>query len=240
MILPPLFCRQFLQLRCFPDNLRRRYWKGRKYAILFFMAKNGGETMFYSYGGKSVMKVGKIVKIAAGVAGVMVLAGVAAAGNYFIGRGGSYYQTAEDGSETYTYVNGKNSVWGFSAGGRLSQLWGLDNEYGYQRYGLPSPAATILAYSGWYDEDFAGCYGTQPPTFFAYVKEDKVIGQQNVKDIEKTIDIMEDLDKDIEVRSYDHAYHGFGTGAGTDADGWMDEAISFWEKAGDKRKALYK
>lgn len=90
-----------------------------------------------------------------------------------------------------------------SAGGRLSQLWGLDNEY------------------------FAGCYGTQPPTFFAYVKEDKVIGEQNVKDIEKTIDIMKNLDKDIEVRAYDHAYHGFGTGAGTDADGWMDEAISF-------------
>ena len=78
--------------------------------------------------------------------------------------------------------------------------------------------------------DFAGCYGTQPPTFFAYVKEDKVIGEQNVKDIEKTIDIMKNLDKDIEVRAYDHAYHGFGTGAGTDADGWMDEAISFWEK----------
>lgn len=55
------------------------------------------------------MKVGKIVKIAAGVAGVIVLAGAAAAGNYFIGRGGSYYQTAEDGSEAYTYVNGKNS-----------------------------------------------------------------------------------------------------------------------------------
>ena len=117
-----------------------------------------------------------------------------------------------------------------SAGGRLSQLWGLDNESGYQRYGLPSPAAAMLAYSGWYDEDFAGCYGTQPPTFFAYVKEDKVIGEQNVKDIEKTIDIMKNLDKDIEVRAYDHAYHGFGTGAGTDADGWMDEAISFWEK----------
>ena len=62
------------------------------------------------------------------------------------------------------------------------------------------------------------------------LKEDKVIGEQNVKDIEKTIDIMKNLDKDIEVRAYDHAYHGFGTGAGTDADGWMDEAISFWEK----------
>lgn len=32
---------------------------------------------------------------------------------------------------------------------------------------------------------------------------------------------------EVEVRAYDHAYHGFGTGAGTDADGWMDEAISF-------------
>lgn len=135
-----------------------------------------------------------------------------------------------DHADKFQVSSENYSVWGFSAGGRLSQLWGLDNEYGYQRYGLPSPAAAMLAYSGWYDEDFAGCYGTQPPTFFAYVKEDKVIGEQNVKDIEKTIDIMKNLDKDIEVRAYDHAYHGFGTGAGTDADGWMDEAISFWEK----------
>jgi len=26
------------------------------------------------------------------------------------------------------------------------------------------------------------------------------------------------------------AGHGFGTGEGTDAEGWMDYAIRFWEK----------
>lgn len=38
------------------------------------------------------MKAGKIVKI---TVSVIVLGGLAAAGNYFIGRDGSYYQTAD-------------------------------------------------------------------------------------------------------------------------------------------------
>ena len=52
------------------------------------------------------MKAGKIVKI---TVSVIVLGGLAAAGNYFIGRDGSYYQTAKDGSQTYAYINEKNS-----------------------------------------------------------------------------------------------------------------------------------
>ena len=43
--------------------------------------------------GKSIMKAGKIVKI---TVSVIVLGGLAAAGNYFIGRDGSSYQTAKD------------------------------------------------------------------------------------------------------------------------------------------------
>ena len=34
----------------------------------------------------------------------------------------------------------------------------------------------------------------------------------------------------VEYRRYEKAGHGFGTGAGTDAEGWMDHALDFWER----------
>lgn len=33
-----------------------------------------------------------------------------------------------------------------------------------------------------------------------------------------------------EFHLYRHASHGFGTGRGTDAWGWMDDAVRFWEE----------
>jgi hypothetical protein len=35
---------------------------------------------------------------------------------------------------------------------------------------------------------------------------------------------------EVEYRRYKTAGHGFGTGKGTDAEGWMDHAIGFWKK----------
>ena len=33
----------------------------------------------------------------------------------------------------------------------------------------------------------------------------------------------------VEYRKYPNLGHGFGLGTGTSADGWIDEAIQFWE-----------
>jgi len=35
---------------------------------------------------------------------------------------------------------------------------------------------------------------------------------------------------DVEYRRYQSAGHGFGLGAGTDAEGWVDLAVQFWQR----------
>lgn len=122
------------------------------------------------------------------------------------------------------------SVWGFSAGGRTTFLWGLDNDYGYGHYGLPAPAAMVLVYSGWYDERFEGQYGAVPPTYFAWLPEDDVIGAENIDGIRRYIDLLRGQGTVVEEHAYHEARHGFGEGRGTDAEGWIAQAADFWER----------
>lgn len=121
------------------------------------------------------------------------------------------------------------SVWGFSAGGRTTWLWGLDEECGYAAHGLPAPAAMVLVYSGWYDEARAGHYGAMPPCYFAWLPEDDVIGAENAAGIGRMIDELRTLGIPCEESRYHQAKHGFGEGRGTDAEGWIEIAVSFWE-----------
>ena len=122
------------------------------------------------------------------------------------------------------------AVCGFSAGGRLCQMWGLDNEYGYRNFDIAKPAVSMLIYSGWDDAAFDGYYCTEPPTFFASVQDDAVIGKKLSDGIEKYGEKLKELGIPVERHIYSGSLHGFGTGAGTDAEGWTDEAILFWQK----------
>lgn len=119
------------------------------------------------------------------------------------------------------------STWGFSAGGQLCQMWGMDAEYGYKAYDLPMPSVSVLAYSGWLSGTSEE-YKSEPPTFFSYTLNDKVIGQSHVRQIENHMLTLKQYG--IETRKFvsNNARHGYGTGEGTDAKGWMEEAIRFW------------
>lgn len=121
------------------------------------------------------------------------------------------------------------SIWGFSAGGQLCQLWGTNTEYGYKAYGLPAPSAAILAYSGWIDGFGEKEYETEPPTFLAYTENDKVIGKESVNSIKEYGQILREHGTAEEFVSR-KAPHGFGTGEGTDAEGWMEKAVAFWRE----------
>ena len=121
------------------------------------------------------------------------------------------------------------SVWGFSAGGRTTFLWGLDNDYGYKAWDLPAPAAMILVYSGWYDAQFEGQYNTVPPTYLAWLPNDDVIGQENIEGIRRYIDLLDQMDIPYAQDTFYEAKHGFGEGRGTDAEGWVQDAAAFWE-----------
>ena len=43
------------------------------------------------------------------------------------------------------------------------------------------------------------------------------------------LEAMREAGIDVEYRKYQHAGHGFGLGIGTDAEGWIEHAIRFWE-----------
>jgi len=121
-------------------------------------------------------------------------------------------------------VDKKNySLWGGSAGARMVGDIALS---GVKRYGgknLPTPSAAVIAYTGHstYSSDF-------PPTFLTVSADDHIA---NVSVVERRADNLKKAGVKVEYRRYEHAGHGFGTGVGTDAEGWIDHAMDFWERS---------
>ena len=66
-----------------------------------------------------------------------------------------------------------------------------------------------------------------PPVFITVAANDPIA---NVNIVDKRVDNLRKADIDVEYRRYETARHGFGLGTGTDAEGWFDLAVSFWQK----------
>lgn len=114
------------------------------------------------------------------------------------------------------------SLWGGSAGARMAAWVG---SYGAAAFGaddLPQPAAVIMQYTGLseYSED-------DPATFVTVGESD---GIANWRIMKARLDGMSALGIDTEFHSYPGLSHGFGLGTSTVAEGWIDEAIAFWQR----------
>lgn len=114
------------------------------------------------------------------------------------------------------------SLWGGSAGARMAADLG---SYGAAAFGgdrVPRPATVVMAYTGHtrYTEN-------DPPTC-AVVSQDDPIASPHV--MERRIAALNAAGVDTEFHLYRNAGHGFGVGTGTDAEGWMELAVRFWEK----------
>ena len=48
--------------------------------------------------------------------------------------------------------------------------------------------------------------------------------------MERRVENLRNAGVEVEYRRYRNAGHGFGLGVGTDADGWIEDAVRFWEK----------
>lgn len=113
------------------------------------------------------------------------------------------------------------SLWGGSAGARMAAWLG---SYGTAAFGeeeLPRPAAVIMQYTG-YSE-----YSENDPPTYACVGENDGIANWQI--MESRLDNMETLGIETEFHKYPGLRHGFGLGTGTTAEGWIDEAVVFWE-----------
>lgn len=145
------------------------------------------------------------------------------------------------------------AVFGFSSGGHLVAEYGTAN-CGYKNAGLPKPSMLGLAYpalnleyqselmdvvvntmlkKGWTKDDrevfnvFHHIDQTYPKTFFWQTKEDESVPY------ELNFMILQDcLEKNNILhiaKSVEHGGHGLGLGSGSEAEGWLDEAVEFWE-----------
>lgn len=114
------------------------------------------------------------------------------------------------------------SLWGGSAGARMAAWLGT---YGPEAFGggdLPRPGTVIMQYTGLseYSE-------SDPPTYACVGDQD---GIANWRVMQARLEAMQQAGIDTEFHVYSGLGHGFGLGTGTSAEGWINNAVAFWER----------
>lgn len=114
------------------------------------------------------------------------------------------------------------SLWGGSAGARMAAWLGT---YGPAAFGgddLPRPGTVVMQYTG------LGEYSEEdPPTYACVGDRDSIASWQITK---ARLDAMRADGIPTEFHRYPSLGHGFGLGTGTSAEGWLDDAVDFWEQ----------
>ena len=116
------------------------------------------------------------------------------------------------------------SLWGGSAGARMAAILG-NRRYLAQLTGrrdIPQAAAVIMQYTGYgevsrEDAPVYTCVGTRD-------------GIAYWKTMERRRGALKALGIPTEFHAYPGLGHGFGLGTGTAAEGWLEDAVAFWEK----------
>ena len=145
------------------------------------------------------------------------------------------------------------AVIGYSSGGQITGLFGTD-AVGYRNYGLPKPGALLLGYpvntfwelkpgyrilldpdvlaQRYYDMNVSDYITPDyPPTFFWCGKNDLTLMLMDwYAQIPQLQKAMEKNGVPYVSHVYDNAPHSISTGRGTDAEGWLNEAVAFWEE----------
>ena len=114
------------------------------------------------------------------------------------------------------------SLWGGAAGARMAADLG---SYGAAAFGgehVPRPAAVVMGYTG-----HTRYTKNDPPTFAVVSLDDPIASPRVMK---RRITALNAAGVDTEFHLYRNAGHGFGVGTGSDAEGWMELAVRFWEK----------
>lgn len=114
------------------------------------------------------------------------------------------------------------SLWGGSAGARMAAWLGT---YGPEAFGggdLPRPGTVIMQYTGLSEHS-----ESDPPTYACVGDQD---GIANWRVMQARLETMQQAGIDTEFHVYSGLGHGFGLGIGTSAEGWINDAVAFWEK----------
>lgn len=157
-----------------------------------------------------------VLRYRAGQGGTVATQDLAAAISYI------FRQAGRLGVSTDGY-----SLWGSSAGARMAAAIG---SHGVAHFGgddLPKPSAVVMAYTG-----HADVSSDEPPTFVVVGEQDSIAPPAAM---ERRIAALRQGGTEVKYHKYKNLGHGFGLGTGTSAEGWIDEAIRFWERFTTKR-----
>lgn len=126
-------------------------------------------------------------------------------------------------SETLNVATDGYSLWGSSAGARMAASIGSHGVVAFGGDDLPKPAAVVVAYTAHSDHS-----DNEPPTFVVVGSDDGIAPPSAM---ENRIAELKRLGTQVEYQKFPSVGHGFGTGTGTSAEGWITEATRFWERS---------
>lgn len=115
------------------------------------------------------------------------------------------------------------SLWGGSAGARMAAWVGTHGTQAFGGRELPKPAAVIMEYTG-----LSEVNGSEPPTFSVVGTAD---GIADWRVMESRTNRIRANGTPAEIEVFEGLFHGFGLGTGTQAEGWIEEAVRFWQEA---------
>jgi acetyl esterase/lipase len=151
-----------------------------------------------------------VLKYRAGQGGAVATRDLAAAVSYIL----------ENAATLGVGTNGY-SLWGSSAGARMAAAIGSHGVAQYGGRAVPKPSAVVMAYTA--HSDYASA---EPPTFVVVGGEDGIAPPAVM---ERRVEALRKSGTRVEFHSFKGLGHGFGLGKGTSAEGWIFEAIRFWE-----------
>lgn len=149
---------------------------------------------------------------------------------YRVGNGGVKARKDLAAAITYIFRNADAlgvgtagySLWGSSAGARMAAAIGSYGTAGFNGVDLPKAAAVVMAYTGHSD------YVSSEPATFVVVGENDAIAPPSV--MRKRVGHLKQGGTPVEYHQYPGLGHGFGPGTGTNAEGWIANAVQFWEE----------
>lgn len=118
------------------------------------------------------------------------------------------------------------SVWGSSAGARMAAFIGSDTPAGHGGQTTEPPAAVIMAYTS-----HSATGESDPPTYVVVGDRDGIAPPRNMA---TRVEALRRRGIEVAYVVIPGVGHGFGTGAGTAAEGWIEEAIAFWRRQIDE------
>lgn len=114
------------------------------------------------------------------------------------------------------------SLWGGSAGGRMAAWVSGNGTAAFGGDSLPKAGAAVIQYTGLSDYS-----RDDVPTYVCVGSSDGIASWRTMK---VRLDGMASLGIPTEFHVYEGLPHGFGLGTGTVAEGWINDAVKFWEQ----------